>query len=94
MNVRNLVFGSVIGMGLIAGGIVMAQGPPAENIDPARHPHLAAAQRHIIEAYNEANEAQHANDWDMDGHAAHARELMDQASRELKLAAEAANRHR
>jgi hypothetical protein len=29
----------------------------------------------------------------MNGHAAHARELLDQASRELKAAAEDANRH-
>ena len=30
----------------------------------------------------------------MDGHAAKAKELLDQANRELKLAAEAANHHR
>lgn len=93
MNVRNLVFGSALGMGLIAGGIVLAQGPPAENIDPARHPHLAASQHHVLEAYRELGEAQRANDWDMEGHAVHARELLDQASREMKAAAEAANHH-
>jgi hypothetical protein len=94
MNVRNLVFGTALGMGLIAGGIVAAQNPPAENIDPARHPHLAASQHHIREAFNEIGEAQRANDWDMDGHAAHARELLDQAAHELKMSAESANHHR
>ncbi|MGB9032044.1 MAG: hypothetical protein WCC27_18115 [Acidobacteriaceae bacterium] len=94
MTVRNVVFGSVLGMGLIAGGIVIAQNPPAENIDGARHPHLAASQHHIREAFNEIGAAQAANDWDMNGHAAHARELLDQASRELKAAAEDSNRHR
>ena len=94
MNNRKVVLGSVLGLGLIAGGIIAAQAPPAENIDAARHPHLAASQHHIREAFNEIGEAQRANDWDMDGHAAHARDLLDQASRELKAAAEDANRHR
>lgn len=94
MKTRNALMGSVLGLGLLAGGIVIAQNPPTENIDPARHPHLAGAQHHLRMAFDEANEAQRANDWDMDGHAAHAKELMDQAARELKLAAESANRHR
>ena len=38
--------------------------------------------------------AQQANEWDMDGHAAKAKELLDQVNRELKLAAEAANKNR
>ena len=37
--------------------------------------------------------AQKANEWDMDGHAAKAKDLLDQVNRELKLAAEAANKH-
>jgi hypothetical protein len=37
--------------------------------------------------------AQEANEFDMNGHAAKAKELLDQASRELKLAAEAANKN-
>jgi hypothetical protein len=94
MNIRKVALGSVVGLGLITGGIVVAQAPPAENIDPARHPHLAASQHHIREAFNEVSEAQRANDWDMDGHAEHARQLLDQAARELKLAAEAANHRR
>jgi DNA-binding transcriptional regulator PaaX len=91
VTIRRFVLGSFLGLGLLAGGIVIAQNPPAENIDPNRHPHLAAAQHHIRMAFDETSNAQHANDWDMQGHAAHARELLDQAARELKLAAEAAN---
>ena len=94
MNVRKAVLGSVVGLGLFAGGFMVAQGPPGENIDGARHPHLAAAQHHIREAWGEVAEAQHANDWDMDGHAERARQLLDQAANELKLSAEASNRHR
>jgi hypothetical protein len=37
--------------------------------------------------------AQAANEWDMDGQAAKAKELLDQVSPELKLAAEDANKH-
>jgi len=35
--------------------------------------------------------AQQANEWDMNGHAQKAKELLDQVNRELKEAAEAAN---
>jgi hypothetical protein len=88
----NLALGSALGLGLLTCGIVIAQNPPVENIDPARHPHLAAAQHHIREAFGEIGEAQHANDFDMGGHAEHARKLLNDAANELKVAAEAANR--
>lgn len=91
MNTRNFVTTGVLGAGLLACGILIAQAPPPENIDPGRHPHMARAQHHIREAFDEITAAQGANDWDMSGHAAHARELLDQASRELKVAALAAN---
>jgi hypothetical protein len=38
--------------------------------------------------------AQQANEYDMNGHAAKAKELLSQAYREIKLAAQAANRNR
>jgi len=38
--------------------------------------------------------AQAANEWDTDGHAAKAKELLDEVNNELKLAAEAANHHK
>ncbi len=81
-------------MGLIAGSIAIAQNPPPENIDPRRHEHMAKAQHHIREAWDEMSAAQVANDYDMSGHAAHAKDLLAQASREIKAAAEAANQHR
>ena len=67
--------------------------PPVENINPQHHPNLAAAQRLSREAINPISAAQAANHYDMDGHAARAKELLEQANFELKLAAEAANRH-
>lgn len=38
-------------------------------------------------------DAQKANEWDMQGHAQKAKDLLDQANSELKLAAQAANRN-
>ncbi len=67
-------------------------GPPVDNIGK-RHPNLAAAQRLSTQAYEKISAAQQANEWDMQGHAAKAKELLDQVNRELKAAAEAANHH-
>ncbi|MGH8160358.1 MAG: hypothetical protein ACREPQ_19770 [Rhodanobacter sp.] len=55
------------------------------------HPNIAAAQRLTDQAFKRITDAQQANEWDMDGHAAKAKDLLDRASRELKMAAEAAN---
>jgi hypothetical protein len=67
-------------------------GPPVDNIGK-RHPNLAAAQRLSTQAYERITAAQQANEWDMQGHAAKAKDLLDQVNRELKAAAEAANSH-
>jgi hypothetical protein len=88
MNTRNLMLGSLLSLGLFASGIVVAQ-----NINPHRHPNLAAAQRLIDDALGKIDAAQQANEYDMNGHAAKAKELLMQANRELKAAAETANRH-
>lgn len=93
-NARKLVLGSLLGLGLIAGGVTIAQGPPERDINPGRHPNLAAAQRLVDQAFGRIADAQRANEWDMDGHAQRAKELLDQASHELKAAAMAANHHR
>ncbi|MEW9625099.1 hypothetical protein [Rhodanobacter geophilus] len=66
---------------------------PVRDVSTHRHPNIAAAQRLTDQAYHRIVAAQQANEWDMDGHAAKAKDLLDQASRELKAAAAAANRH-
>jgi outer membrane murein-binding lipoprotein Lpp len=81
----------IVGSLLLAGGIAVAQ-RPKENVSARRHPNLAAAQRLIEQAWQKLGAAQQANEFDMGGHAAKAKELIDQANREIKLAAEAANR--
>ena len=70
---------------------VALAGAPVDNISSHRHPNLAAAQRLSTQAYERISQAQQANEWDMGGHAAKAKELLDQVNRELKEAAEVAN---
>jgi hypothetical protein len=77
---------------VLAGGLALAQ--PKENVAPGRHPNLAAAQRLSHQAWERVLDAQKANEWDMQGHAAKAKDLLDQANNELKLAAQAANRNK
>ncbi len=77
----------------LAGGAATAQ-RPERNVSAARHPNLAAAQRLCVQAYERITMAQKANEWDMGGHAAKAKNLLDEVNRELKLAAEAANRNK
>ncbi|HTP28213.1 MAG TPA: hypothetical protein VMK12_21490 [Anaeromyxobacteraceae bacterium] len=88
---------SAIRAGLVAFAVLAgtaAAAPPVENVNPSKHPNLAAAQRMSHQAYEKIVAAQHANEWDMDGHAQKAKELLDQVNVELKLAAQAANRNR
>ncbi|MGO8943281.1 MAG: hypothetical protein ACLQJ7_06365 [Syntrophobacteraceae bacterium] len=59
-----------------------------------RHGNLRAAQKFIERAISKITAAQVANEYDMEGHAARAKELLDQAYDEIKLAALAANKNR
>jgi F0F1-type ATP synthase membrane subunit b/b' len=95
MRVKNAFLGSMMAMGLLFGSLAYAQNnnkPPAENISSKKHPNLAAAQKHLDMAFEKIQAAQQANEFDLAGHAAKAKELIDQADRELKLSAEASNK--
>jgi hypothetical protein len=87
---KTRILTAVLGALLLIGGAAIAQ--PKRNISGARHPNLAAAQRLSQQAWEKISAAQEANEWDMQGHAKKAKELLDEVNRELKLAAEAANR--
>jgi hypothetical protein len=63
----------------------------AVSVSAKRHPNLAKAQKLIETATAKITAAQVANEFDMDGHAAKAKDLLAQAYVEIKLAAEAAN---
>jgi len=78
---------------LMLAGVAFAQ-RPARNVSPNRHPNLAAAQRLSRQAFDKIIAAQRANEWDMNGHAQKAKDLLDQVNNELKQAAEAANRNK
>jgi len=55
------------------------------------HPNLQAADKALATAWEKIGAAQKANEFDMDGHAAKAKDAIKVAVDELKLAAEAAN---
>jgi hypothetical protein len=78
---------------LLLAGVAIAQ-HPKENVNPGRHPNLAAAQRLSQQAWQKIVAAQEANEWDMAGHAQKAKNLLDEVNKELKMAAETANRHK
>lgn len=85
---------NVLVVGIVVGLLAVTIAVYAQNVSRARHPNLAAAQSLIERAINKISAAQVANEFDMEGHAAKAKALLDQAFTEIKLAAEAANVHR
>jgi hypothetical protein len=89
--IKTRTLAAVLGSLLVIGGAAIAQAPK-RNISGARHPNLAAAQRLSQQAWEKIVAAQEANEWDLQGHAQKAKGLLDEVNRELKLAAEAANR--
>jgi len=58
------------------------------------HPNIIAAREHVEHALERLHQAQVANAYDLDGHAAKAEQLLRQALEEMRLAAAAANRNR
>ena len=56
------------------------------------HPNLQAADKALATAWDKITAAQKANEFDMDGHAAKAKDAIKLAVDEVKLAAEAANK--
>jgi len=94
MTRRNLLIQSILAVVLLFTGLSSAQKKPVQNVNPNKHPNLAAAQQLVAQAYQKINAAQKANEWDMSGHAQKAKELLDKANNELKLAAQAANKNK
>lgn len=89
--IKTRLLAPVLGLLLLVAAVLMAQ-PPARNVSPGRHPNIAAAQDLCKRAYDRIVAAQEANEFDMNGHAQKAKELLDQASKELREAATVANR--
>jgi hypothetical protein len=74
----------------ILGAVVFAE--PPVNVGE-RHGNMRAAQQLIQQAWVKVDEAQHDNNYNLGGHAGKAKELLMQASEEIKMSAEAANSH-
>jgi hypothetical protein len=68
-----------------------AQKKPVQNISCQKHPNLCRAQKQTDNAFKSITAAQEANEFDLAGHAAKAKDLLDQANKELKQAAEVSN---
>jgi hypothetical protein len=64
---------------------------PEPTVSPTKHGNLAKAQVYIESAYTSIINAQKANEYDLGGHAEKAKTLLEQAQKELKLAAQAAS---
>ncbi len=88
---KKSIIAGVCALLLVVAGVVYAAQPPAKNVNPHRHPHIAAAQRLARQAFEKIVQAQQANEWDLGGHAQRAKELLDQVNNELKQAAEVSN---
>jgi hypothetical protein len=80
---------AAVSLMLVTGAVAFAQG----RVSASKHPNLAAAQRDCDDAIAKISAAQSANEWDMGGHAKKAKELLTEASAEIKEAALAANKH-
>lgn len=89
--VKNIVR-LVLAAALFCGGFLVAQ-RPVQNINPQHHPNLAAAQRLSEQAYQKVVAAQQANEFDMEGHAQKAKDLLEQVNEQLRLAANWANKN-
>lgn len=86
---------AALALSACAGGPPPPPGGPMEpvlDIDPARHGNLASAQEYVRQAYDRITDAQRANDGELGGHAARAKDILRQVNIELRLAADAANR--
>ena len=91
---KKLVAFCLLGAALGSGAVVFAKDkPPVVDVSKKRHPNLEAAQKLSLEAFEKLTAAQKANEYDMDGHAEKAKGLLEQVNNEIKLAAEAANKH-
>jgi len=78
---------------LLAAALLCGVVAIAQNVNPNRHPNIAAAERLSQMAYQKIVAAQQANEYDLNGHAQKAKELLEQATRELQEAAGASNKN-
>jgi hypothetical protein len=88
---RTKFIATVAATAILSVGVTLAAQNPGVNVNRHLHPNINAAQRLLEQAIQKTSTAQRANEYDAKGHAEKAKQLMDQADGELKLAAEALN---
>lgn len=88
---KKLIAMAVVTAFVATAGVVYAQ-KPKPNVNANKHPNIAAAQTALQKAWEKIVDAQKANEFDLGGHAQKAKDLIDQANKELKQAAEAAGK--
>jgi hypothetical protein len=82
-----------LGAAFSLGAMVTPQnGPPPVDVGE-RHGNMRAAQQLIQQAWIKVDSAQRDNNYNLGGHAGRAKELLAQASSEIKQSAEDANHH-
>ena len=86
---NRFIVGFIAAFALVSAGAI-AKGKGAT----AGHPNLKAAHMHVKQAIEKVSAAQKANEFDMEGHAAKAKDLLDQAEKEIAQAAEAATENK
>ena len=91
--IKSRFIAPVLGLGLVVGVALVGQPPPKRYVAPGRHHYIAAAQRLSQQAFERIVDAQRANEWDMQGHAQKAKDLLEQVNNELRQAATAANKN-
>ena len=82
---KKALFAALITAFVMTAGVAYAKMAP-------KHPNLVAAQVDLGHAWDRVLAAQKANEFDLGGHAQKAKEAMDVANKEIKLAIEAANK--
>jgi hypothetical protein len=87
VNMKTVIAAVALAMSTCLASSIVFAGPEAG------HPNIIAARDDVHRAQDKIKAAQAANHDDMGGHAANALNLLKQVDEELRLAAEAANRH-
>ena len=84
-----VALGAVFSLGAM---VTPQNGPPPVDVGE-RHGNMRAAQQLIQQAWIKVDSAQRDNNYNLGGHAGRAKELLAQASSEIKQSAEDANHH-
>lgn len=85
---KKLITSGILSITLLTGATAFAK--PVLNVGK-KHPNLAAAQRLVEQAYEKITAAQQANEYQLGGNAAKAKDLLEQVNNLLKEAAKVAN---